>query len=485
MFDFLFANTDANERKDLIYAITLKQYKFNWSNPTSHWNLNLGDKVQHAIMMQLIAINNSESEFSRTQSGRGDTSQYGNWYNFRNAKYTNNRLTTEIMIDKEWITNLPNVGTIDFDYVSTTRPPADLYNHHKKKKTKNKIPSSDLESEDEENLVTLAEGDDSEDLSDASPMKGSTGRPKSSARHATPTHSRPISSKNASTPTSSRTRPTSSIRRKVKLITDDEFYVFMQQLGLTNRSKVSGSATIFALMDLQLASAKYYFCVKDVLLILDAFQDHWDVQSRVIVALFSRIKDLHNLDLLLRNLDIRGQQEIIKRLGYLNVLNPLKISFDFVLSLKYLDNRIIVVSLMELAAIESADQISEEPNTELPIATLYGAYTRALNEVRPEVMRFSYADFGVRTNNVSWSSRKELVKKFLVGTQPIDEEMYQVVTMFKELEAAGALTRGPIDLQYANHQKSLKSVGTRSLKVTKSMTNAMRSAANAAKKAGV
>jgi hypothetical protein len=56
-------------------ALTLKRYKFNWSNPTAHWSLNLDDKTQRAIMMQIIAINNFESEFSKNSSGRGDTSQ--------------------------------------------------------------------------------------------------------------------------------------------------------------------------------------------------------------------------------------------------------------------------------------------------------------------------------------------------------------------------------------------------------------------------
>jgi hypothetical protein len=55
--------------------LTLKRYKFNWSNPTAHWSLNLDDKTQRAIMMQIIAINNFESEFSKNHSGRGDTSQ--------------------------------------------------------------------------------------------------------------------------------------------------------------------------------------------------------------------------------------------------------------------------------------------------------------------------------------------------------------------------------------------------------------------------
>jgi hypothetical protein len=56
-------------------ALTLKRYKFNWSNPTAHWSLNLEDKTQRSIMMQIIAINNYESEFSKNHSGRGDTSQ--------------------------------------------------------------------------------------------------------------------------------------------------------------------------------------------------------------------------------------------------------------------------------------------------------------------------------------------------------------------------------------------------------------------------
>jgi hypothetical protein len=59
----------------LALAISMKQYKFNWANPTSHWSLNLGDKVQRAIMLNLIAINNSEAEFSQKHSGRQDTSQ--------------------------------------------------------------------------------------------------------------------------------------------------------------------------------------------------------------------------------------------------------------------------------------------------------------------------------------------------------------------------------------------------------------------------
>jgi hypothetical protein len=227
-------------------------------------------------------------------------------------------------------------------------------------------------------------------------------------------------------------------------------------------------------MDLQLASAGFYFTVDQVHTMLDAFDDHWELQARVIVCMFCRIVDIHRMDVLLRHLDRRAQQEVIRRIGCLNLINPLKPSFDYALCLKYLDNRILLITLMELASIESADQIIEDPSTELPIATMYGAYNRTLNETRPETMKFLFTDFGKRTKNVNWASRKDLIRKFLVGTQPIDEQLYHVITMYKELEAEGKLTEGPIDLQYMNYQRQLKSAAHRVTKHTKSMINTMR-----------
>ena len=130
-------------------------------------------------------------------------------------------------------------------------------------------------------------------------------------------------------------------------------------MNISSRAKITSANALFILLDLQLASTKYYFTIKQVHTILDSFVDDPDVQSKVIICLFSRIKDLHKLDILIRYLNKKAQQDIIKRIGCLNLMNPLKISFDYIFSLKYLDNRILLVSLMELASIESADQIIE------------------------------------------------------------------------------------------------------------------------------
>ena len=261
----------------------------------------------------------------------------------------------------------------------------------------------------------------------------------------------------------------------MKLITEDELYIFMERLGLSPRKKVTNAKSMFLLMDLQLASTSYYFKTENVNLMLDCFEDHWELQARVVIVMFSRIVDSHMIDVILRNLERRSQQEIMKRLGYLNVMNPLKCSFDYVISLKYLDNRILLIALMELASMESADEIIEDPSTEFPIQAIYGAYTRTLNDTRPETMRFEFTDFGKRTKVVNWAARRDMLKKFLVGTTPIDENVYNVITMYKELEAEGKLTEGPIDLQHMNYQRQLKTPTHRASRNTVRMVNAMRS----------
>ena len=62
--------------KYLYTALTFEKFRFNWLNPTGHWRLNLADRLQRSVMMRLSAINHDESEYSRLQSRRGDTSQW-------------------------------------------------------------------------------------------------------------------------------------------------------------------------------------------------------------------------------------------------------------------------------------------------------------------------------------------------------------------------------------------------------------------------
>ena len=99
--------------------------------------------------MKFVAINRLESRFSEFKSGRDDTSQTGDWFNFRNASFngktekdavyrsilpseatvaateestTADTPPTPFAIDRYFVDKVPYRGVIEFDYVSTRRP---------------------------------------------------------------------------------------------------------------------------------------------------------------------------------------------------------------------------------------------------------------------------------------------------------------------------------------------------------------------------
>eukprot|EP00603_Paraphysomonas_imperforata_P008260 CAMPEP_0114432380 /NCGR_PEP_ID=MMETSP0103-20121206/11125_1 /TAXON_ID=37642 ORGANISM="Paraphysomonas imperforata, Strain PA2" /NCGR_SAMPLE_ID=MMETSP0103 /ASSEMBLY_ACC=CAM_ASM_000201 /LENGTH=1408 /DNA_ID=CAMNT_0001602053 /DNA_START=145 /DNA_END=4371 /DNA_ORIENTATION=- len=118
IYDFMYHNLDDSERISLMHLLSFEKFKFNWINPTGHWRLDLSNRVQRSVMMQLIALNIVESKASK-KARRGDTSQKGNWCNFRNEKIN----SSSIEIGMEFSKSLPWSGVLEFDYVSTTRPP--------------------------------------------------------------------------------------------------------------------------------------------------------------------------------------------------------------------------------------------------------------------------------------------------------------------------------------------------------------------------
>lgn len=104
--DFLCNNLDEEQKLELGYGITFEKLKFNYLNATGHWRLDMANRVQRNVMMQLLALNNIESQFSEKSSRRGDTSQKGNYSNFRNERLNRTQETT---ISVELITSLGEI----------------------------------------------------------------------------------------------------------------------------------------------------------------------------------------------------------------------------------------------------------------------------------------------------------------------------------------------------------------------------------------
>lgn len=86
--DFLLHNLpDESRRTEIINYFGFDMFKFNWTNPSGHWRFKLDTPEQRNTFMKFVAINRLESTFSELKSGREDTSQTGDWFNFRNATY--------------------------------------------------------------------------------------------------------------------------------------------------------------------------------------------------------------------------------------------------------------------------------------------------------------------------------------------------------------------------------------------------------------
>jgi hypothetical protein len=516
---FLKNIVDMEQRRKVMYGMSLDMFRFNWVNPTGHWRFVLSDPNQRIAMSKFIAINKMESEYSRDKSGREDTSQMEDWCNFRNATYTGGhendddieapavqRDSTEIkfvfkpfIINREFMEDLPYVGVLEFDYVSTRRPLQDF---------------SELDVNEGNNAAFFgANQDDDSGAFDSYDLQGEPGAEDSLGGMLSIAGSRPhtsgsalsaiMSSRPASSDALSSSRGSetdgkpldtsrsigsaasnsSTTERDVEsrlsgsrpgsvhildsrdsrkldsrlvglkhpqtmLITDSELRDFLNLIGLSTRERCMHPDTLFKLSYLQLASTKYYFHARSVVTVLECFSRDAVVQARVVVALFSRLWDLHNFDFIMRNLSTLAQQETILRLGYLNIMNPLKPAMDYCIDLRYADNRKALVFCLETGPSEGADQLRSDSASDLTLTDMYSSINRVLKNCVDARVMYSYGEVGERTTNVSWNIRTAALKKFLVGTNPWPKGIQRIIFQYNKLLKDGLLSIGPIEQQY-------------------------------------
>lgn len=489
--DFLSYNLDSARMKDLITYFGFDLFKFNWTNPSGHWRFNLGKPNERGAFMKFVAINRLESGFSEFKSGREDTSQSGDWFNFRNASYNGKTerdvvyhniwpsdATTAAMeestagdmpptpftIDRYFVDRVPYRGIIEFDYVSTRRPEQEAA-ELRIEAGKTAIVEDDF---DIANVPLSAEDAAATDFLDEAGK-----RVRTDSFGSTSNDSRPAPSQTRKTPTTAllgnkwmdlardveeRTkefRPDPQRKEPMDIIIDDGgLYHFLRGLGLTSRERCTPPECIFKLLYLQLAATKYYFKASAVVQILETFTRDPFVQSRVVCALFSRVYDLHNLDGVLRSLTTEAQNDVIYRLGYLNCMNPLKPALDYEIHMLHLDNRKMLIYLLELAPSEAVNSLKEDTRSDIIITDLYGSLNRVMKATTDQWVRFNYGDFNERTTNISWNLRRDGLKKFLVGTKPIHKEIFRVVQQYyKLLQDPEQISVGPIEQQFASMMK--------------------------------
>ncbi|CAM9229407.1 unnamed protein product [Laminaria digitata] len=85
--------------------------------PSAHYALDMQSPRDRLTASKMAAVANHERQHSQF-SERVDTSQHGNWHNFRNAEYKRE----PVVLTSGWFVDLPKYGVLRFDYVSTSRP---------------------------------------------------------------------------------------------------------------------------------------------------------------------------------------------------------------------------------------------------------------------------------------------------------------------------------------------------------------------------
>ena len=492
-YPFLCKYIDMDDRKKLIHALGVDIFKFNWYNPTGHWRFNLENTLHRTTMMKFVAINRVESKFSQRKSRREDTSQEDNWFNFRNATYSEFSNPDEevvpgaadgievqkyFIIDETFIQNLPYSGVIEFDYVSTKRPFQGMTS-----KEANAPRPKDIQAE----ATVHSEGSVGSRAS--SPLQGQRKRTDSdlgtnhevdgqllveSEQHPGLEHfetetERDVHAIGVTEATEGENAPIEDheqdadegllmedMHPRDMIVTESQLFEFLQALGLNSRERCVFPDTVFKLIYMQIASTKYYFKATDVCNILDTFDRDPSIQAKVVSCLFSRLFDLHNMDIILKQVSTDAQREIINRLGYLNVINPLKPAMDYQIYMVYPDERKMLVNLLELAPSEAHDQVRDNNKTDISIVDLYGSLSRVLKNCTDQMVLFNYGEMAERSTNISWNLRNDLLKRFLVGSYPIDKEMYKLINMYYKLVKSKDFSMGSIEQQYLYSLKRKK-----------------------------
>lgn len=121
LYGFLRCNLDEDEQTAFANGMGYERFRFTYANASGHYSLNLGNENDQQVLRMITLLNGEESKFSKKFSKRGDTSQHGGFFNFRNEQLNKN----DFAISSEFLENPPQAGCLQFDYVSTTRPHPD------------------------------------------------------------------------------------------------------------------------------------------------------------------------------------------------------------------------------------------------------------------------------------------------------------------------------------------------------------------------
>ena len=349
-FAFMSKQLDSGDRKGLAKMLGFTRFRLNFLNPTGHWRLDLADANHKEVWHMILTLEGKERVASK-KSGRGDTSQKGNFSNFRNEKLNGAPCDLASMGH-----DVPP-GTLEFDFVSTNRPPKDAVQ-----------------------------------------------------------------------------------------CTEEVFTEWLESLGINDSLQELPGGVMFQ-MYLTHAACQHYFSVQQACKLIVNVALGKD-QSDAAVAMFARVVDLENFDELLRMREIKPKwkQDIVNRLGWLNIGNPMKPEGLYDLDMMETDQRLMLRVLTNMGAEEPGVHVLDVKKSDLSMQEVYGN-SSMLGAPMKKHAKLEYAE--VKGELIpNFDIRKKYLNHFLVGQKPTRDGVFTVVTQLIELKKANRVTSGPIKKQY-------------------------------------
>lgn len=292
-------------------------YSVALGNPTAHYSFDLASGKDRIALRKLAEVAQSEKLFSRQRSGRGDTSQHGNWENFRNEELDGR----SVVLSSAFFRALPPRGKLCFDYVSTTRP------------RKGTRPMS------ERRFVQLIDALQMDVILDA--VDGTTSRSNSVI-----SSSSGGGAEDKNTVGWARTRA-SVLKRGWRMLGS--------QPSLVQLSGATRDLVALQLVQIEAAVCDRWLSSAQAAQIVSCMPAAFRARPETARVLFSRVIDLDGFYRILDALGEDDQRFLTRALGWLNVVNTLSPERRYDLDLSVWDEREMTKILVALAIAEPGE----------------------------------------------------------------------------------------------------------------------------------